>query len=299
MSAEPVHTDSHDIPDGCVLVSIVGGVLDETCVAWAAAAAQRTNRPLHLIHAREDDDGGARRDIFGGSGPKGDPRLDRELAAAQERWPDLTVSGTSLPGKRERVLVESSDRAYMIVTGAPKRSGFERLLERPSLAAAMHSSCPVVIVPQGVRPEPDGPVIAAIDGSDHSKFALRRAFTVARTRGDRLVVVTTWSVEVMGGLVFTEPGTASWENLENGYRSMCQDMVNELTGEFPEVEYEIRVMHGHPARVITGLSDEAGLLVLGTRGRGGFRGMMLGSTTHEVIETATCPVLVARQSDKG
>lgn len=59
----------------------------------------------------------------------------------------------------------------------------------------------------------------------------------------------------------------------------------------------MRVIRGHPAHVITELSDEAGLLVLGSRGRGGFRGMLLGSVTHEVIETATCPVLIARNTE--
>ncbi|GAB96892.1 nucleotide-binding universal stress UspA family protein [Kineosphaera limosa] len=303
MSAEPVPTN--DIPDGAVLVSVAGDDLDETCLAWAAAAAQRTGRPLHVVHARDEAALMGPDPAMGGWAvhtievPKGDPFLDDTLRQARERWPELEISGSAPFGRREKVLLDASPNAYMSVVGAPKRTGLQRFfLSRPSLAAAMHSACPVVIVPHGVRPEPDGPVVVAVDGSGHSRFALDRAFTVARTRGDQLIVVTTFTLRMEEGVVVTEAGTtASWESAQEHARAVTQEMVEQVRQNYPEVEVEVKVLGGHPSSVITAMSKEAGLIVLGSRGRGGFTGMLLGSTTHEVIETATCPVLVARRNE--
>lgn len=304
------------MPQDAVVVGVMGGDLDDTCLAWAAGAAQRTGRPLHLVHAREDVMSASSLVSFSGIEPaliggfafsdfldpsqalEQDSVLMEILAGARQRWPDLDITGSGPIGRRERVLVEASEDAYMIIVGAPKRRGLQRFLERPSMAVAMHAACPVVIiVPAGVRVEPQGPVIAAVDGSEHSRYALERAFIVARTRGERLVVVTTWAIEVLDGAVLTTYGTDAWTAVEEGHRAMVQSMIDPLAAQYPDVEIEVRVIRGHPAHVITELSDEAGLLVLGSRGRGGFRGMLLGSVTHEVIETATCPVLIARNTE--
>lgn len=303
-NTEPIRDEQ--IPDGAVLVGIGGGELDETCVAWAAAAAQRTGRPLHLLHAREDILGLTTFDpvmtgwaVLPTELPAQDGLLENALEVSRARWPQLTITGSSPVGRRELVLVESSQHGYLLVAGAPERHGLLRIIERPAMAVAMHSACPVVIVPHGIRPEPDGPVIAAVDGSEHSRFALRRAFVVAQTRREPLVVVTAWTAALAGrdSGGAGGPGEPSWESIEEGHRALVQEMVDEAGREFPEVPVEIRAIQGRPAQVITGLSQEAGLLVLGSRGHGGFRGMLLGSVTHEVIETAHCPVLIARRSN--
>lgn len=295
------------VPQGAIVVGITGDNLDDTCLAWAAAAASRTGRPLHLLHARPEPATYLPLTTFSGLEPSMilplTPDLDAEdsilrdvVLRARRKWPDLAITGSKPFGRRERVLVEASERAYLIVVGAPERHGLHRFQERPSLAAAMHAACPVVIVPHGVRVEPQGPIIAAVDGSEPSRHALERAFAVARTRGERLLVITAWLLESVAGLVVGEYDTRAWAALEDEYRSMAQAMVDPLARDYPTVDVEVRTIRGDPAQVITGLSGEAGLLVLGSRGRGGFRGMLLGSVTHEVIERATCPVLIVRDT---
>lgn len=117
-------------------------------------------------------------------GPEGDignaGLLDETLARARERWPDLAITG-SLPFSRpEQALIDASRTARLVVVGAARTSTLQRLgLGRSSLAAAMHSSSPVVIVPQGARVDSEGPVVVGIDGSSHSVAAAERAFWIA------------------------------------------------------------------------------------------------------------------------
>lgn len=288
------------IPDGALIVGIAGGPLDDTCLAWAAGAATRTRRPLHLLHAFDVVTTFSALEPAMISAAALSESTDEVtlveavLEQARREWPELSITGSEPIGRPERLLIEASETAYVLVVGAPERRGLERLLGRSSLAVAMHAACPVVIVPEGTRPDPEGPVVAAVDGSEHSRRALERAFWVARTRGERLVAVTSWYTEVVDGVVVTTPGTDAWNVVEARHRGMVQVMVDKFAHDYPDVEVEIRVMRGPAAQVITDLSDEAGILVLGSRGRGGFRGMLLGSVTQRVIETATCPVIVVR-----
>lgn len=303
MSEDAAARPDDPIPDGALIVGIAGGPLDETCLQWAAGAATRTKRPLHLLHAFDVvTTFSALEPTMIGAAALSESTDEVTLVEAlledvRSRWPDLEITGSEPVGRPERLLIEASDTAYAIVVGAPERRGLERLLGRSSLSVAMHASCPVVIVPEGTRPQPEGPVMVAVDGSEHSRRALERAFWVARVRNERLVVVTTWNTEVVDGVVVTTPGTAAWNVVEDRHRGMVQVMVDKFADEYADVEVEIRVLRGAASRVIIELSDEAGILVLGSRGRGGFRGMLLGSVTHKVIETATCPVLVVRRRE--
>ncbi len=299
-------TDDADIistiPEGAIVVGIAGAELDATCVAFGAAIAGRTGRPLHLTHAHDliptfsvvdpvilTMASAADLDYT-------DTRMQALLDETRSRWPEVEATGSMGIGRPETLLIEASEHAYLLVVGSPRLRGLERVLGRSALAVASHASCPVVVVPEGTRPEPRGPIVAAVDGSESSQLALQRAFVVARSNRERLIAVAAWHLEIVDGMVVTTPGSDGWNAVEARLRDLVEDMVGRVAGEFPDVEVEIRVVQGPIKKVLASMSGEAGLIVVGNRGRGGFRGMLLGSVSHSLLESATCPVMVVRHS---
>lgn len=301
-------TEGDAVPAGAVVVGIGNSDRDAECLTWAGNSAQRSGSPLHILHAHDlGAELSAIDPVAGNSvslGPEGDignaSLLDETLASARERWPDVTVTG-SLPFARpEQALVDASRTARLVVVGAARAGALQRLgLGRPSLAAAMHASCPVVIVPQGSRADADGPVVLGIDGSSHSAAAAERAFWSAELRRVPLIAITTWNVEVVDGLVVTTPGTQAWKDVEAKYRAVADRVVEPLRATHPDVQCTVEVVRGAPAKVLAERSAEAGLLVMGTRGRGGFTGMLLGSQSHKVLETASSPVMLVRAEQQS
>lgn len=289
------------IPDGAVVVGIGNSDRDAECLAWAGSSAQRSGSPLHILHAHDLSAELAAIDPVAGNaislGPDGDigntGLLDETVAAARERWPDVPVTGSQPFVRPEQALIDASQNARLVVVGAARESVLQRFgLGRPALAAAMHSQCPVVIVPQGSRADAEGPVVVGIDGSTHSAAAAERAFWIAELRRAPLVAITTWNVEVVDGMVVTTPGTDAWNSVEAKYRAVADKVVEPLRASHPEVDCTVEVVRSSAAKAIVERSADAGLIVMGTRGRGGFRGMLLGSVSQQVLETATCPMML-------
>lgn len=138
------------------------------------------------------------------------------------------------------------------------------------------------------------PVIVGIDGSSDSVHALRWAAEYARLFQAPLQALTTFDIPA----IFGPSALAGWENpsrLEEGAHSMLADIVREALGEGAQVEE--RVLRGHPAQVLVEASPDAQLLVLGSRGHGGFAGMLLGSVSQHTVTHARCPVVVMPHRD--
>lgn len=292
---------SEAIPDGAVVVGIGNSDRDAECLAWAGSSAERSGSPLHILHAHDLSAELAAIDPVAGNvislGPDGDigntGLLDETLAAARERWPDVPITGSQPFVRPEQALIDASQIARLVVVGAARESVLQRFgLGRPALSAAMHAKCPVVIVPQGSRANPEGPIVTAIDGSTHSAAAAERAFWIAELRRAPLVAITTWNVEVVDGMVVTTPGTDAWNAVEAKYRAVADKVVEPLRASHPEVDATVEVVRASPAKGIAERSADAGLIVMGTRGRGGFKGMLLGSVSQQVLEMAKCPVML-------
>jgi nucleotide-binding universal stress UspA family protein len=137
-------------------------------------------------------------------------------------------------------------------------------------------------------------VLVGVDGSPSSRKALMWAAAEAEDHGADLVVLNVWehtllppagSVSVSEHYV-PEPSQRTAENL------LAE--IKEVLGEDPPVVVQPRVQQGNPARVLIEQSGDADLLVVGTRGHGGFLGLVLGSVSQHVAAYAKCPVTVVR-----
>ena len=140
-------------------------------------------------------------------------------------------------------------------------------------------------------------IIAGVDGSDSSRAALHWAYDEATHHGAALTVVTTWQPPS------TLPMAPPYGQLtDEGYShqpktdalSLLDSFVAELEPRDPAVDVRTSIEEGSPAKVLIERSKGADLLVVGSRGRGGFAGMLLGSVSQHLVAHAHCPVVVLR-----
>jgi len=138
------------------------------------------------------------------------------------------------------------------------------------------------------------PIVVGVDGSDYSKRALKWAAEQSRLTGLALVAVTTWEWPVALGWAGPWPEDL---DLEAGAHQTLKASVEETLGADQPPNTALRVVQGHAASVLTKLSDEASLLVVGSRGHGEFAGLLLGSVSEFVAAHARCPVVVVRRRE--
>lgn|SRR5690348_9602040 len=131
-------------------------------------------------------------------------------------------------------------------------------------------------------------IVVGVDGSDESKVALRWARRIARAEGASIDAVAAWEF----------PATIGWGAVPDGYdpradvEKCLTEAVDEVFGAARPPGMRIAALEGDPARVLLTASEGALMLVVGSRGHGGFMGLLLGSVSAKVAEHATCPVLV-------
>lgn len=130
-------------------------------------------------------------------------------------------------------------------------------------------------------------IVVGIDGSEHSRAALDVAVDEARRRGAGLDVIHAWTTPlVFAGMDAAPPPRSEW-------RAAAHELLDQVLGPVPDdVKVVRRVVEGSVAATLIEASRDADLLVVGSRGRGGFAGLLLGSTSHQVTAHAACPVLV-------
>jgi len=190
-------------------------------------------------------------------------------------------------------LLGASSESDLLVVGARGLGGFHGLLVGSvSQQCLHHATCPVAIV--RAHAHPGGPmerIVVGIDGSDNSHRALRWALDEGRLRRAAVEVVHTWNAPYMGGYRYDVP-MVDPENYEKTANQVLDSAIDgEDTSGLP-VPVERIVTSGGAARVIVETAKGAELVVVGSRGLGGFKGLLLGSVSQQVTHHAPCPVVV-------
>lgn len=131
------------------------------------------------------------------------------------------------------------------------------------------------------------PIVVGIDGSDASAAALKRAASIANALNTDLVAVSAWQIPAFyGGYVMSD-----WSP-EGDCRQVLRDTVASVFGSNPPAGLKTELREGNPTEVLLDASKDAQMLVVGSRGHGGFAGLLLGSVSSACAEHAECPVLV-------
>lgn len=263
------------MPTRPVLACVDGSSASLRAVRWAAGEATLRQAPLLLVHVRE-------------RAAEQDP-LPAAQHCARESFPDLAVRTEAHSGGTAEVLLEQSRQARLLVAGSRGVGRpVEALPNSTEVVLAMHAHCPVVVVPD--QPSPDeGPIVVGVDGSPLSEAAVEFAFDSATVRHAPLVAVHTW----------TGPGPGKDRGPPAIPEAQREESVlaEHLTGwqhKYPEVDTTRLVVQDRPVGVLLEQAESAQLLVVGSRGQGGFTGMLLGSTSTALLYCAPCPLAVVR-----
>lgn len=292
-------------PVNCgILVGVDGSASSKLAVAWAARDAAMRGAPLTLIHVlappvvmafpetpmppgyvewQEAQGKRVIQDAFTiveqSTGAAGPPQVGSE-----------TVIGSTVP-----TLVDVSKEAVMMVVGSRGHGWLHRsLMGSVSSNLVRHAHCPVAVIHDAglSMPYPSGaPVVVGVDGSSVSDAATAVAFEEALFRGVELVAVYAWH----DLHVFDVPGIDVSAIQKDGERVLAEQLAG-WQERYPDVKVRRVVVCDRPADRLIEQSHVAQLVVVGSHGRGGFAGMLLGSVSMAVVQSARIPVIVARRT---
>jgi nucleotide-binding universal stress UspA family protein len=140
-------------------------------------------------------------------------------------------------------------------------------------------------------------IVVGVDHSAGAKAALRFALEEARLRQARLCAVHAWHISYVGAgyLAISQPAldTEGYQ-IRAAAEAALEATLDEVVSDADDVEIERRVVEGAPAPVLVDASRAADLLVVGSRGHGGFTGLLLGSVSQQCAHHAECPVVIVR-----
>ncbi|MGZ4559983.1 MAG: universal stress protein [Mycobacteriaceae bacterium] len=293
---------------GClpIMVGADGSAMSLDAVRWAAEDAARRRAPLWIVSVLPDPC------IYCGPGFPSSLVVDRETTAkarlaeaavlaadAAKELGAITVRTEFVVGAAIPALLERAASARMVVLGLRGLAEFSGgLVGSVASALAEHAPCLVAIV-RGV-PSPGqaafpGGVVVGVDGTRSSESVIAAAFEEASLRGVALTAVhavTDFSVAT----VFANIKEVDWPTSASAGDMALAESLAGWSQQYPDVVVRKVVVKDHPAQNLIRHAESAQLLVVGSHGRGGFAGMLLGSTSRTLIHKAECPLLIVRSA---
>jgi nucleotide-binding universal stress UspA family protein len=264
-------------------------------LAWAADEAALRRLPLHVVLAVDAPglEGGSAEltSLWTSWGPAIRTVYATVLEEARDfavgRQPGLTVVAELADGSPPDVLRARAPGSAMVVIGSRHRGLVRDLLSRESVGEPLvtHAPCPVVVVrePELVSHAPPQ-VVVGVDGSAVSMEAVRFAFEEAAFREARVIAVSAWQPLHLRDLAL--------EDAEDEVRRVLAESTAGWREKYPQVDLRHAVVRGHPVRVLSDAAQWALVLVAGSRGLGGFSGLLLGSVSQGLTHHAPCPVVI-------
>jgi acyl-CoA dehydrogenase family protein 9 len=238
--------------------------------------------------------------LDGGLQHNGEQVLSAAADWVRRAAPALEVSTDLTADRPAAALIEASREAALLVVGHRGLGGFTGLLVGSvGVQVAAHAACPVVIVRDNDDDSDSfgqavSEVVVGVDGSDLSSLAIDFAFTHAALHGLGVTAIHAYQLPAL-----TAPSDA-WlvatdvDGWHEDHARVLADTVAGLDDRYPDVPVRQKVVRGAPAAVLVAESAGAALTVVGSRGRGGFAGLLLGSTSQSVLHHATGPVAIVR-----
>lgn len=275
-----------DVLRHAVVVGVDGSVPSLQAVRWAAPEAARRAVPLLLLHSAfvpspepstpVDLPCSYREAML----EQGAERLTEAEKVAREAAADVVVCTEQRMGPAAGQLLRLGESAALLVVGSRGLGAVAGLPPGPvATDVAAHARCPVVVV-RGRTPESGpprtGPVVVGVDGTAHSAAAVGFAFEMAAARRVPLVAV---HAVFRSGAVLPE---VACRQLRDG------------AARHPEAEVREHVVQNRATGALLEAAEDAWLVVAGSRGRGGFTGLTVGSTSQSVLRRAPCPVAIVR-----
>ena len=273
-------------------------------VRWAAHEAARRKTSLRLVHVchlvpvRHPRQVAPPPDYRLAVLDQGRHWLTEAEEAVRHATPNLPVTADLRDGITADLLIEESRAAQLVVLGSRGLGGFSSLLVGSvAIALSAHGHCPIVVVRSGAavqQAHEEGPVVAGVDGTELSDEAVAFAFDAATARGAPLVAVHAWSDAEIAVAWAALPGTIDRDYLQAREEQVLTERIALWRAKFPDVAVREVVVRDRPVHALLRHAAGAALVVVGSRGRGAFTGLGLGSVSQGVLHHAECPVAVVR-----
>jgi len=286
-----------------VVVGVDGSDSALEAVRWAANEAERRRVSLRIVHAYGLPVGYLPgfvdwHALHEALVAQGRSWLGRARDVAAEAAPGLAAEVVEVKAGAGPTLVEESAHAVLIVLGTRGLGGFTGLvIGSTAVELAAHARCPVVIV-RGAG-SGTGPVVVGVDGTPVGEDAIAFAFVEASARGTSLVAVHTWTDLVLEAALAGGAAALDFAPLVQRAEEVLRERLAGWQEKYPDVPVSRHVSRERAARALLRHAEHAQLVVVGTRGRGGFRGLLLGSTSQHLLHHAPCPVAVVPTVDRG
>lgn len=288
-----------------VVVAVDGSEASNNAVRWAANTAMKRGIPLRIASSYTvpqflyAEGMVPPKELFDDLQAETLEKIEAARAVAHEVAPDIKIGHTIAEGSPIDMLLEMSHDVTMVVMGSRGMGGLSGMvMGSVSASVVSHASCPVVVVRednQVTESTKYGPVVVGVDGSEVSQKATHYAFAEAAARGAELIAVHTWmDMQVQASLAGLSAAQAEWAEVEQEQGALLTERLAEFQAEYPDVPVKKVIARDRPVRALADAAEGAQLLVVGSHGRGGFKGMLLGSTSRALLQNAPCPMMVVR-----
>lgn len=280
-----------------IVVGTDGSAAAATAVRWAAEEAVRRGAALQVVHAWLPPYPVPPTDLYTDDAPlqrAAEALVNATVERLRQEVPDLVdVEASAAMEHPAPALLCDAEGAELLVVGSRGRGGFAALLMGSvSERCLTHAPCSVAVVPGAMANIPRGRVVVGVDGSASSEEALAWAAREAQLRGARLDVVHAWTMPDVtchdDAALVGDP-----DGLAEASRALLEDMVagvaDERAGGPPVL---LQSVAGPAAQALMQSAAHAELLVVGARGVGRLRGVLLGSVSRQCAHHAPCPTVV-------
>jgi nucleotide-binding universal stress UspA family protein len=255
----------------------------------AAGEALRRGRNLLIVHAQETSQARL------GTAPDGDPLAEAVELVRPMISPSRVVVRDRL-GAAAHVLCEQAAGAELLVVGRGDLGMLGWFAGSVAIDVTCCAPCPVMVVGDpGPHIPHSGPVIAGVD-REHAEEVLGAAFREADLRRCELVVVHSWNQAYWVGPDALDIHQVDDDLVREHRTQWIRDVVQPFQQKYPAVPVTEAPRQGRAATVLTESSGAASLIVVGSRGRGPVRGLLLGSVGQALVRHALCPVMVVRSA---
>lgn len=279
-----------------VVVGYDGSATSQPAFDWALREATRRDLPIALmvsrgtLYAAAPTVGAASPWPYDISGEL----VEQARSFAAERAPGVHVAIGSSFGSPASVLVNASGKAALVVVGRRHHTALgEAVAGSTSTQVVAHALCPVVVVDRGYAAAPDAPIVVAVDGSPGNEAALAFAFERAAALAAPLVAVHAWWLDVPGRVGGSWLSEDQVEELRAAEQAVLDHAVSAWSEKFPQVPVRTVLTRDLPVDAVLAEADDAQLVVVGSRGHGGFAGLVLGSVSQGLLHhERPCPLAV-------
>ena len=291
-----------------IVCAVDGSDASKTAAKWAANTAVKRGIPLRLVSSYSmpqflyAEGMVPPQELYEDLEAETLEKIEEAKKVAVDFVPDVDVSHQIEEGSPIDMLLDLSEQCTMIVMGSRGLGGLSGMvMGSVSAAVVSHASCPVVVVREDNHVTEEtkyGPVVVGVDGSGVSQKAIENAFKEADARGAELIAVHTWmDMQVQASLAGLSAAQQQWQVVEEEQNALLGHRLAGWQERFPNVKVTKVVTRDRPVRALADASEGAQLLVVGSHGRGGFKGMLLGSTSRALLQAAPCPMMVVRPDE--